>query len=90
MNDNIKQTDLSDEQISKIRNILAKKADLWYMSGGRESEGMEIFRTQHDDIYLLRDIETGVELGMRKEVMNDGVVTKLSFLLLEKCLDENQ
>ena len=89
MDDNTKKTDLSDEEISKIRYILARKANYWFLSGGRESDGMEVYRTQYDDLFLLRDVETGVELGMRKEVTNNGVVTKLSFVALEESLVDN-
>ena len=88
MNNDLKQTDLDDEQISKIRYILARKANIWYMTRGLESDGMEVFRTQDENLFLLRDIETGVELGMRKEESCGGAVTKLTFVLLKSSSDE--
>ena len=80
-----KKNDLTDEQIKDIRNLMAKKADMWFISGGgSEFEGMKVFRTQEDSLYVLKDIETGVELGMCKDVSCGGAVTKLSFVILKE------
>ena len=74
-----KKQELDVEQIRQIRTTLAYKADDWVLSGGRVCDGMEIFRTQEEGIFVLRDTETGVKLGMRKETKSDGVITNLSF-----------
>jgi len=83
MNDLNKKTELDADQIHRIQTVLAHKAHDWFLSGGRVCDGMEVFRTQEEGIFVLRDIETGVELGMRKEVKNGGVMTHLSFFAMQ-------
>ena len=80
MDDSSKKTDLDAEQIRRIRSILIDKAHNWLFSGGRWCEGIEVFQTQDEEIFVIRDVETGVEIGMRKQVTNGGVITKLSFM----------
>ena len=80
MDDSSKKPDLDAQQIRQIRLMLVEKAHDWLFSGGRMCDGIEVFRTQDEEIFVIRDIETGIEIGMRKEVSNGGVVTKLSFL----------
>ena len=83
MSDLNKKADLNAEQIEQIRYDLARKANDWYLSGGHKSDGMEIYRTQEEGIFVLKDIETGVQLGMQKEVKNDGVLIHLSFFTMK-------
>ena len=80
MDDSSNKTELDAEQIRRIRLSLADKAHNWILSGGRWREGIEVFQTQDEEIFVVRDVETGVEIGMRKQVTNGGVVTKLSFM----------
>ena len=84
MNESNEKMNLDANQIERLNYILAQKANIWYISGGRESEGIEVFRTQDEEIFVIKDIETGYELGMRKEVTSGGVVTKLSFFSFKK------
>ena len=79
-----KKQDLTADQIKQIQYILAEKSNIWMLSGGRVRDGVEIFRTQDDEIFVIKDVETGVELGMRKQVKHDGVMTHLSFFDVEK------
>jgi len=68
MNDNTPKTDLDDEQIRMIRYILGRKAYLWVLSGRQDIDGMEVTPTDDDNLFLLKDIETGVEVGLRKMI----------------------
>jgi hypothetical protein len=90
MDDLSKKPDLDDEQIRRLYHIMAEKANIWFISGGRMSEGIEVFRTQDDEIFIIRDVETDVKIGMRKEVTNEGVVTKLSFFKYTETETENE
>ena len=87
MNDLSKKAELDDKQIEQIRYVLTRKANDWVLSGGRFCDGIEVFRTQDEEIFFIRDVETGVEIGMRKEVKNDGVLTHLSFFVYKENAD---
>ena len=89
MNDLNKKTALDTKQIDQIRYILARKAHDWFLSGGSICDGIEVFRTQEEEIFIIKDVETGVELGMRKEVRNQGVVTHLSFFTFKDTDNED-
>ena len=89
MNELDKKTDLDEKQIEKIRNVLIQKAHDWVFTGGRACEGIKVFRTQDEEIFMIRDVETGVEIGMRKEVRNEGVVTHLSFFVIKDQSEKN-
>lgn len=89
MNEINKKADLSPKQIEQIRNVLIQKAHDWVFSGGRFTDGIEVFRTQDEEIFMIRDIETGIEIGMRKEVRNEGVVTHLSFFVIRDPSEKN-
>ena len=75
--------ELTPEEIRKISLILTRKANLWYISRGRYSDGIQVFKTDIDDIFVIKDIETNIKLGMRKEGKDDDVVIKLSFFDIE-------
>ena len=74
-----KKTELDAKEIYRIQTIMASKANDWYLSHGHICEGMEVFRTPEEGVFVFKDIETGVELGMRKQTQLDGVITQLSF-----------
>ena len=89
MNELDKKKELDTNQIEKIRTVLIHKAHDWVFSGGRECDGIEVFRTQNEEIFMIRDVATGVEIGMRKEVRNEGVITHLSFFVIKDQPEEN-
>jgi len=72
------------EEIYKIRYEMAQKMQGWLLSRGRWSEGMEVYRTPDPEIAIIKDVETGIKLGMRKEEDPDGVIIKASFFILEE------
>ena len=89
MNDLNKKAELDTSQIEKIRTVLIHKAHDWVFSGGRVCDGIKVFRTQDEEIFMIKDVETGVEIGMRKEVRNEGVVTHLSFFVVKDQSEKN-
>ena len=74
----------TSEEKEKVKYILARKANDWFLSGGRYSDGMQVYKTQDDEIYILKDIETGIKLGMHKEGKNDDYLIKISFFELQE------
>ena len=81
-NKEIEKTELDEKKIEAIQLRLARQADLWYMSGGTFHDGMEVFRTQDKEIFVLKDTETGVQLGMHLETP-ESYLTKISFFKLD-------
>ena len=79
MDDLNEKTELCAEEILQIRYTLAYKSQNWLISGGRFCDGIEIFRTQDEEKFVIKDVETGVKLGMRKQVKDGGVITHLTF-----------
>jgi hypothetical protein len=58
---------------------LIEKANNWYLSGRRQTNGIEVFRTQDEGTWLIKDLETGTEILMFVKSEMDGVITKLTF-----------
>jgi hypothetical protein len=84
MDDLIKKPELTEAQKEQVIYILSRKAGDWYMYKGHEPKicellGIEVFRTQDEGIYVIKDVETGIMIGMKRDVENDGVVTRISF-----------
>ena len=74
----------TSEEVDRVKYILARKANEWLLSGGRYSDGMQVYGTLDEEIFILKDIETGIKLGMRKEGKNTDYLIKLSFFELEE------
>jgi len=89
MNDLNKKTALDSKQIDQIHYILTQKANNWVLSGGSFCDGIEVYRTQNEEIFVIKDVETGIEIGMRKEVRNEGVLTHLSFFSFKDMNNED-
>ena len=81
-----KKTALKTKEIEKILYTLAYKAENWLLTGGEsaEKDGIEVYRTQIEDKFIIKDVETGILLGMLKEIQNDGVVTRVSFFYVSE------
>ena len=76
-----KEQELTVEQISEIRHTLANKA--YNAAMGIKPEGMEILHTQEEGIFVLRDNETGVQLGMNYKKELGNVIVKMSFFEID-------
>ena len=74
----------TSEEMDRVKYVLARKANDWLLSGGRYSDGMQVYQTSDDEIFILKDIETGIKLGMRKEGKNDDYLIKMSFFELQE------
>ena len=74
----------TSEEMDRVKQVLARKANDWLLSSGRYSDGMQVYQTLNDEIFILKDIETGIKLGMRKEGKNDDYLIKMSFFELQE------
>lgn len=83
MDDLTKKQELDESQIREITTSLMYRAHDWLLSGGRVCEGMKIYQTQEEEIFVMEDDETGVKLGMKKEVKSGGAITHLSFFYIK-------
>ena len=72
----------TEEEIRKIKYVMTRKANDWLLSGGRCSDGVEVYQTSDDEIFIIKDIETSIKLGMRKEGKKDDYLIKMSFFEL--------
>ena len=72
----------TQEEIAKIMYVMSWKIEDWLLSGGLYSDGIEVYKTSDNDIHIVKDIETGFKIGMRKDITNDGVIADISFFKL--------
>ena len=80
MEEETKKKELTADDFRQIRYALCQKAYDWYIYSRKPVfQGMEVMSTKNKDKYVLKDIESGIMLGMKREVSDNEVLTKLTF-----------
>ena len=82
MDKSSEESGLNEDQVRKMRTALAYKPDDWMLSGGQLSDGIEVVKMPQKGIYVVKDTETDVELGLRAEPLFEGII-RLSFFEVE-------